>query len=65
MRDELQEIEHIRWCRFHLLNNWSYAPGGKNKVARTHHYLVPYSELARDIKDLDSDSYRNIWYRTR
>ena len=65
VRDELQEIEHIRWCRFHFLNNWSYAPGDKNKAARTHHYLVPYDELERDIKDLDSDSYRNLWYRTR
>lgn len=64
-RDEMQEIEHIRWCRFHYLNNWSYAPGGKDKVDRTHHYLVPYGQLDRLTKDLDADSYATLWMRRK
>ena len=62
-RDRLQEIEHIRWCRYHYLNNWTYGPDGKDKAARTHHYLVPYDQLTRQIKDYDGDSYQTLWLR--
>ena len=64
-RDRLQEIEHIRWNRYHRLNNWRYAPGDKDKVARTHSCLVPYSELSRKIKDYDGDSFITVWLRNR
>lgn len=59
--DRLLEIEHIRWNRFHFLNNWRYAPGEKNKEERTHPYLVPFDELPRNIKDLDADSYATLF----
>ena len=65
VRDRLQEIEHIRWCRYHYLNNWSFGPNGKDKAARTHHYLVPYDQLTREIKDYDGDSYQTLWLRNR
>lgn len=64
-RDYLQEIEHIRWCRFHFLNNWRYAPGDKDEIAHTHHYLVPYDQLERKIKDYDADAYETIWLRNK
>ena len=63
--DELREIEHIRWCRFHFMNNWSYAPGGKDRANRTHHYLVPYSELSQAVKANDGDAYSTVWLRRK
>ena len=77
-RDYLQEVEHIRWERFHFMNNWTFAPKfkvvendgtevwkQKNPAARTHAYLVPYDKLDRDIKDLDGDSFKTVFERTR
>lgn len=62
-KDYLQEIEHIRWCRYHFLNNWKYAEDiiidGKVKAKdpdrRIHSCLVPYNKL--DQKDQRKDSY--------
>ena len=62
-RDELQEIEHIRWSRFHYLHNWRYGPGKKDPVARTHPDLVTYDQLTREEKDKDGDSYKTIAFR--
>lgn len=55
VRDELQEIEHIRWMRFHYLNNWEYADTRDNDH-RQHPDLVPYAELKGD-KSKDADAY--------
>ena len=62
-RDELQEIEHIRWSRFHYLHNWSYGPGEKDPVAHTHPDLVAYDQLTREEKDKDGDSYKTTAFR--
>jgi len=57
----LREIEHNRWCRFYLLNGWTYAPGPKDTRARTHPDLVPYAKLGDDAKRLKSDvGYLNV-----
>lgn len=64
VRDELQEIEHIRWCRFCFLSGWRYAPGGKDKRLRTHEDLVPYREL-RDDQSKDADAYLSLCLRIR
>ena len=54
----LTELEHMRWCRFHYLNNWKYGipENGKNKDAqkRIHKCLVPFSELDEDEKKKDT-----------
>ena len=42
--DILQEMEHRRWLRFHLLFNWSYDPLRDN-VLRHHPLLLPYDQL--------------------
>ena len=64
VKDELQEIEHIRWSRYHFLNNWKCPQGdividGKKKVKdsarRLHTCLRPYSELS--AKDNSKDAY--------
>lgn len=55
--ESLAELEHIRWCRFHHLNYWSYGipENGKNKdeVHKIHKCLCGYSELAEADKDKD------------
>ena len=42
--DILQEMEHRRWLRFHLLFNWSYDPLRDNAL-RHHPLLLPYDQL--------------------
>lgn len=55
--ESLSELEHIRWCRYHYLNNWTCGdPGnGSNKdfQARIHKLLIPYGKL--DPKDQAKD----------
>lgn len=56
------ELEHIRWCRYHYLNNWKYGipVNGKNKdkSLRIHKDLIPYSELTDDEKEKDRENIR-------
>ena len=56
----LSELEHIRWCRYHYLNNWTPMTKTidgktKDKPNRRHAYLVDYDELEDKIKKLDDD----------
>ena len=56
----LSELEHIRWCRYHQLNNWK--PGipenGKRKdsARRIHRDLIPYADLTEAEKQKDRDN---------
>lgn len=56
------ELEHIRWCRYHYLNNWSYGipENGKNKdkTLRIHKDLVPYQSLTDGEKEKDRENVR-------
>lgn len=53
-------LEHIRWCRYHYLNNWQFGvpENGKTKdpEKRIHTDLIPYEELpeAERAKDLEN-----------
>ena len=51
-RDHYRRMEHERWTRFHLLNNWQYAPVRDN-AKRKHPLLVPFDRLSKSdqIKD--------------
>ena len=51
--DILQEMEHRRWLRFHLMYNWSYDPVRDN-VLRRHPLLVPYEQLSPAEQQKDS-----------
>ena len=55
--EELAELEHIRWCRYHFLNNWKQGnpENGKAKdpAARIHRSLVPYEKLCEEEKEKD------------
>ena len=48
----LTELEHIRWCRYHYMNNWVLGEE-KNKMLRTHPCLVPFDELTQEEIDKD------------
>ena len=51
-RERFRRIEHDRWVRFHVLNNWQYAPERDN-ARRRHPLLVPFDQLSRadQLKD--------------
>lgn len=53
---ELCEIEHIRWCRYHFMNNWDYAPE-RNNSQRRHNLLVPFDKLDKKNQEKDMDAY--------
>ena len=56
------ELEHIRWCRYHLLNGWTYGipESGKAKDTeqRIHRSLIPYRELSETEKEKDRETVR-------
>lgn len=58
----LAELEHIRWCRYHYLNNWRWGvpENGKRKDPdlRLHADLVPYQALTDDEKEKDRENIR-------
>lgn len=62
--ETLSELEHIRWCRYHYINNWKYGKpekGTKDKVRRIHADLVPYSSLSEPEKDKDRENIRILF----
>lgn len=60
--DLLAHLEHIRWSRYHLLNNWRQGQpeNGRRKdpAARIHADLVPYGELDQGEKEKDRENIR-------
>ena len=68
----LKEIEHIRWCRYHLLNNWKKPDSEiringketrKDSKNRLHADLIPYAKLPDKEKRKDSSSYETLSLR--
>ncbi|MBR6006910.1 MAG: hypothetical protein IK064_04720, partial [Clostridia bacterium] len=51
-RERFRRIEHERWMRFHIMNNWRFADTRDN-AARCHPLLLPYDRLTREeqLKD--------------
>ena len=58
----LAELEHIRWCRYHFLNNWKQGVpengGNKDLKKRIHRLLVSYAELDEAEKEKDRENIR-------
>ena len=50
-------IEHARWCLFHALYNWQYAPTRDNALRR-HPMLVPYAQLDEAERRKDDNAWR-------
>lgn len=63
--ETLAELEHIRWNRYHFLNNWSYAPAingvNKNPSLRNHALLVDYAKLIDAEKEKDRENIRILF----
>lgn len=63
--ETLAELEHIRWNRYHFLNNWHFSPpvNGKNKdtARRTHALLVDYEELTDAEREKDRENIRILF----
>ena len=60
--EALSELEHIRWCRYHQLNNWRCGQPGdgrhKDAARRIHTDLVPYEALSDGEKEKDRENIR-------
>jgi hypothetical protein len=57
--ETLAHLEHVRWVEDRLRQGWQ--PGPRRDVAaRLSPYLVSWSELSEDVRDLDRDSVRLI-----
>lgn len=60
--EELAELEHIRWCRFHYLNFWSCGipENGENRdnEKKIHKCLLPFNELPDEEKQKDIKNVR-------
>jgi hypothetical protein len=54
----MARMEHARWCAERVLAGWT--PGPKDHQKRTTPYLVPWFELAEDIKEYDREFVRAI-----
>ncbi|MCQ2752158.1 MAG: hypothetical protein MJ189_03575 [Coriobacteriales bacterium] len=57
---ELMELEHIRWCRYYLYNNWEYPTQEdmkldkiERKEKKKHQCLLSYDELSTNDKFKD------------
>lgn len=55
-RESFRRIEHERWMRFHLLNNWRYDPVRDN-AGRRHPLLLPYEQLSAEEQRKDDYSW--------
>lgn len=53
--DELTRLEHIRWCRFHFLNNWKYSSKRDNYL-RLHPCLLPFEKLTKEEQQKDKEN---------
>ena len=60
--DRLAALEHVRWCRYHWLNNWRHGTpaNGKNKdeKQRIHALLIANNTLSEAEKEKDRENIR-------
>lgn len=53
--ETVAELEHIRWCRYHYLHNWKYAPE-TDSGKRLHNCLMPFSQLSGEEQRKDVEA---------
>lgn len=59
-RFRLIETEHLRWMRYHFMNNWRYAPVRDNEK-KQHPLLVPFRQLDLENQLKDESAWRNAF----
>ncbi|MCU6763338.1 Uncharacterised protein [uncultured Roseburia sp.] len=59
-KNKMREIEHLRWMRYHYLQNWDYAPK-RDKQKHFHNLLVDFSDLALEEQMKDDDTYNTMF----
>ncbi|MBQ9865717.1 MAG: hypothetical protein IJM34_01720 [Lachnospiraceae bacterium] len=65
-KEECRRLEHKRWVRFHIMNNWEYAPKRDNEN-RKHPMIVPFEKLSESEQALDDSAWevlgevKNVW----
>ena len=59
LMEQCQEMEHRRWCRFHRMYNWEYAPV-RNNALRQHPLLMPYTELSEENQRKNSYAFEML-----
>lgn len=66
--EHLAELEHIRWCRYHYLHNWSCGipenGSSKDAAKRIHRSLVPYYALTENEKMKDRENIEMMFKLT-
>jgi hypothetical protein len=58
--ERMAELEHERWLAERLFEGWTYAPAPKDPERRTHPDLIPYDQLADEVKELDRIVVRRL-----
>jgi voltage-gated potassium channel Kch len=61
--DELEvlaQMEHKRWVEERRAAGWRWAPGPRDTPRKTTPYLVPWDELAEDVKEKDRNAVRGL-----
>lgn len=60
--DEMANLEHIRWCRFHFINYYKFGIPDNNKnrddKKKIHKSLVDYNKLSSEVQDKDKKGIR-------
>lgn len=56
--EKIAELEHIRWCRYHYIHNWKYAPE-RDDGKRLHNCLVPFADLSEEEKLKDMEAIKS------
>ncbi|MDQ3898133.1 MAG: RyR domain-containing protein, partial [Actinomycetota bacterium] len=57
--ERMAELEHERWRRDRAADGWTFGPTRDDR-GKTTPYLVPWSELAEDVKDYDRAAVRAL-----
>lgn len=55
-RQNYLALEHERWLRFYVLNNWHYNPV-RNDMRREHNRLLPFEKLSPEEREKDNSVY--------
>lgn len=57
--ETMAELEHERWCRERRAEGWTAGPT-RDDARKVTPYLVPWAELAEDVKDYDRNAVRSL-----